>query len=49
MDGGDVRMIECSEDVRFALKPRDPVGIVDEAVRDQLEGYLASERSSKNG
>ncbi len=32
IDGGDVRMIQRGEEVRFALKPGDPVGIVDEAV-----------------
>ncbi len=43
IDGGDVRMIQRGEEVRFALKPGDPLGIVDEAVRDHLEGHLASE------
>ena len=30
VDGGDVRMIQRGEDFGFALKPREPVGVVRE-------------------
>ena len=41
INGGDVRMIQRGEEVCFALKPGNPVRIVDEAVRDHLDGDVA--------
>jgi hypothetical protein len=43
INGGDVRMIQRGEEVCFALKPGNPVRIVDEAVRDHLEGDVTIE------
>jgi hypothetical protein len=43
IDCGDVRMIEGREHFRFALKPREPIGIVGERGRENLDRDLALE------
>ena len=40
---GDVRMIECREYLRFPSEPGEAVGIVDEALRQDLQRDVASE------
>ena len=34
----DVRMVERSEKLRFALEPRQPIAVVEEGVRENLDG-----------
>ncbi len=41
VDGGDVRMIERREHLRFATESRQPVGIADDGVRQQLQRDVA--------
>jgi hypothetical protein len=43
INGGDVRVIQRSEEVCVTLKPGNSVRIVDEAVRDHLEGDVTIE------
>ena len=40
VDRGDVRMIEGGEDFRFALKPRQPVGVSRQRRRQDFDGDL---------
>lgn len=44
VDGGDVRVIERCERLRFALEPCHPVGIGRKGVRKDLDRNLAAER-----
>jgi len=37
----DVRVVQRCEDLCFAPEPREPIGIVREGVRQDLEGYVA--------
>ena len=43
VDLSDVRMVQCSEHLRFAVDPRDAFGVVREAIREELEGDVATE------
>ena len=43
MDGGDARMVERGQDLGFKLEPRQPVGVVCEGVRQNLQGHIAAE------
>ena len=43
MDGGDVGVVEADEDLRFPLKPGEPVWICREGVGQDLQGDLAVE------
>ena len=43
VDGADVRMIERGEHLRFALKPREPLGIGRERVGQDLQRDVATE------
>ena len=43
IDRGDVRMIQRSQHLRFALKTGEPFGIVRERFRQNLDGHVAPE------
>jgi hypothetical protein len=43
IDLSDVRMIQRGEELRFALEPREPVRIVGEMIRQNLEGDVAQQ------
>jgi hypothetical protein len=43
IDGGDVRMIECGEDLRFAPETRDAFGICGDVGRQNLDRHLAAQ------
>ena len=41
VDGGDVRMVQRREHLRFAAEPREPIGIVGERVGQDLDRDVA--------
>ena len=41
VDGGDVRMVQRRERLRFALEPREAIGIAGERVRQDLDRDVA--------
>ena len=44
VNGGDVRMVECGQQVRLATEARQPLGVPRHFGRQHLDGDLASER-----
>ena len=44
VDGGDARVVERRQQLRLALEARQPVGVLGEQVRQDLDGHLAVER-----
>jgi hypothetical protein len=45
IDCSDVRMVQGGEEMRFPLKSRDPVSIINERGGEQLQGDVAAESS----
>ena len=43
VDGGDVRVVEAGEDVRFPLEPGEPIGVRCEGVGEDLQGDIAAQ------
>jgi len=43
VDGGDVRVVEAGEDLRFPLEPREPIRVSREGVGQDLQRDLAVE------
>ena len=43
VDGGDVGVIECRQDLRLTLETRQPFGVLCEGVRQDLDGDLAAQ------
>ena len=41
--GGDIRVIQCGEGSGFALESRQPFGVARDGLRENLDGYVASE------
>ena len=46
VDGGDVRMIERRQHLRFAAEAREPIGIARERLRQDLQRDVAIDRKS---